>query len=298
MVTRRRFDPSRDIEHVSRFLQSCYKPLNQDGNWIQPIWDYSCFHPVTELESQKKLGIWVADGKIVAATVCDLHVNNISLCTSDAFRSLKTEMLDYAEENLTRTNSKGEKRLNVFVHESDEELNELLLRLNYIRRPEEDRTFSSCDISKSEIEIPLPDGFKFKSLEEENDLKKIHRVLWRGFDHSGEPPEEGIEDRKLMQSSPNFRFDLTMVNKTPSGDYAVYCGMWYDDKNRYCYVEPVATDPDYRRRGLGKATVLESMRRCGLLGAEIAYVWTDTPFYRSMGFNPLFKHYCWTKACR
>ena len=135
---------------------------------------------------------------------------------------------------LQETNLEGEKLLNVFVHESDEELNEILLGLKYIRRPEEDRIFSCCEISKSEIEIPLPDGFEFKSLEEENDLKKIHRVLWRGFDHSGEPSEEGIEGRKLMQSSPHFRFDLTMVNKAPSGDYAVYCGMWLDNKNRYC----------------------------------------------------------------
>jgi len=100
-----------------------------------------------------------------------------------------------------------------------------------------------------------------------------------------------------MQSSPHFRFDLTTVVKAPTGNYAVYCGMWYDDKNQYAYVEPVATDPDYRRRGLGKATVLESLRRCGLLGAEVAYVWSDTPFYRSMEFSPLFKHHCWTKVC-
>lgn len=38
------------------------------------------------------------------------------------------------------------------------------------------------------------------------------------------------------------------------------------------YVEPVATDPDYRRMDLGKAAVLEGIRRCGELGAEVAYV--------------------------
>lgn len=72
--------------------------------------------------------------------------------------------------------------------------------------------------------------------------------------------------------------------------------MWYDAENRFGYVEPVATDPDYRRRGLGKATVVESMRRCGMEGAEVIYVGSAKPFYRSMGFEPLFKHHCWTKA--
>lgn len=238
MATRRRFNPSTDIDGISRFLQSFYQPLNRDGNWIQPIWDYSCSHPITKLESLKKLGVWVADGDIVAATICDLHVNSISLCTSDQFRSLKAEMLGYAEENLTRTDTKGQKRLHVFTQESDKELNEILVESGYIRRPEADRTFCYCEISKSSTEMSLPDGFEFKSLQQENDLKKIHRVLWRGFDHPGEPPKEGIEGRKKMQSSPNFRFDLTTVIKAPSDDYVVYCGMWYDDKNRYCYVEP------------------------------------------------------------
>ncbi|MAE40892.1 MAG: hypothetical protein CML07_08255 [Psychrobacter sp.] len=71
-----------------------------------------------------------------------------------------------------------------------------------------------------------------------------------------------------------------------------------DEPNRYCYVEPVATDPDYRRRGLGSATVLESIRRCGLLGAEAAYVWSAKEFYRSIGFEPDIQHHCWTKRLR
>ena len=134
-----------------------------------------------------------------------------------------------------------------------------------------------------------------KSLEEHNDLWKVHRVLHRGFNHSGEPPEDQLDDRRIMQSSPNFRPDLTIVAIAPSGDYATYSGLWYDQRNRYCYVEPVATDPDYRRRGLGTATVMESIRRSALLGAEVAYVSSDQAFYGSMGFQKLNSHHCWTK---
>ena len=99
-----------------------------------------------------------------------------------------------------------------------------------------------------------------------------------------------------MQSSPNFRFDLTLVALAPNGDYASYCGMWYDAVNRFGYVEPVATDPDYRRMGLGKAVVTESMKRCGRVGAKVIYVGSGQPFYRSMGFEPLYEHHCWTKS--
>ena len=296
MVTQRSFDISSDFDDVSGFLRQCYKPLNRDGNWIQPIWEFSCSHPLTDPESLGDIGIWADESGIVAATIFDTNTNNVSLCTLERFRSLKAEMLRYAEENLASADATGRKRLNVFAHDCDDELSEVLLTAGYRRRPEADRTFSYYEIPLSSPEISLPDGFDFRSLEQENDMRKVHRVLWRGFDHPGEPPEDGIEDRRKMQSSPNFRFDLTTVAKAPSGAYVVYCGMWYDEENAYCYVEPVATDPDYRRCGLGKATVLESLRQCGLLGAEVAYVWTDSPFYRSIGFKPLFRHHCWTKT--
>ena len=82
----------------------------------------------------------------------------------------------------------------------------------------------------------------------------------------------------------------------PGGDFVSYCGMWYDRHNRFGYVEPVATDPDYRRRGLGRAAVLEGIRLCGVSGATVAYVGTDKPFYLSFGFRKLFTLNCWRRV--
>ena len=144
--------------------------------------------------------------------------------------------------------------------------------------------------------IHLPEGFRLKSVAEENDLAKIDRVLWRGFDHPSEPPEDSVEDRKKMQSGPNFRKDLTIVVEAPSGAFVAFSGLWFDPVNEFGYVEPVATDPDYRRMGLGTVAVLEGIRRCGELGATVAYVGIDMPFYRAMGFQKLYTSNCWIKV--
>jgi predicted N-acetyltransferase YhbS len=48
--------------------------------------------------------------------------------------------------------------------------------------------------------------------------------------------------------------------------------------------------------GLGRAAVLEGIRRCGELGATVAYVMTDKPFYLSLGFRKQFTTYCWEKT--
>ena len=61
------------------------------------------------------------------------------------------------------------------------------------------------------------------------------------------------------------------------------------------YVEPVATDPDFRRMGLGKAAVLEGIRRCGEMGAEVAYVGSDQLFYQKLGFKKIFTARCLEK---
>jgi predicted N-acetyltransferase YhbS len=60
-------------------------------------------------------------------------------------------------------------------------------------------------------------------------------------------------------------------------------------------VEPVATDPDYSRLGLGKAAVLEGIRRCADLGAKEAFVGSDQLFYQAIGFRKVFNTACWVK---
>jgi len=83
--------------------------------------------------------------------------------------------------------------------------------------------------------------------------------------------------------------------EAPDGNFASFCGMWYDSTHRFAYVEPVATDPDYRRMGLGKAAVLEGIRRCKQLGATVAYVGSGQPFYEAMGFQKMFAAFMWVK---
>ena len=110
------------------------------------------------------------------------------------------------------------------------------------------------------------------------------------------PPAGGEADRRKMQSVPRFRKDLNIVAVAPGGQFAAYAGLWFDPTNRLAYVEPVATDPDYRRLGLARAAVQEGIRRCAAEGADSAYVGNDLPVYRSIGFTPIYTTCCWEKT--
>ena len=48
------------------------------------------------------------------------------------------------------------------------------------------------------------------------------------------------------------------------------CIVWLDSDNKAGLFEPVACLPDYRRRGLSRAMVVEGLRRLKALGAESA----------------------------
>jgi predicted N-acetyltransferase YhbS len=206
-------------------------------------------------------------------------------------------MLEYAEKSLHGTSKDGRKFLRVFVNDMDDEIVSLVKARGYTTDGEESRTMCQFAIPNPFPEIQLPEGFHLTSLAEECDWAKVHRVMWRGFNHLGEPPagEEELESRRKLFDTPKARRDLKLAVKAPDGNFVAFCGMFYEQTNRFAYVEPVATDPDYRRMGLGKAAVMEGIRRCGELGATVAYVGNDLPIYRAVGFKKVYVSECWIK---
>jgi GNAT superfamily N-acetyltransferase len=284
-----------DFPSISDFLFGLYRPDNRDGNWLQPIWEYAYTHPWFDEESVGRIGIWAESGHIVGVALYELRLGEAFFQVHPEHGGLKPEMLDYAEKHLVGTDDEGKRYLKVFMNDFDAPFEREVRTRGYVMKPESHRPMSQFVIPAPFPDIGVPEGFRLTSLAEDNDLVKVDRVLWRGFDHPGEPLPDSIEGRRKMQSGPHFRKDLAIVVEAPNGDFASFGGLWFDPVNRIGYVEPVATDPDYRRMGLGRAAVLEGIRRCGELGATVAYVGSDMPFYISMGFRKLFTTNCWVK---
>lgn len=293
-ITLRQYGPA-DFGLISNFLIANHQPGNRDGNWLQPAWEYMHSHPYLDESSLDRIGIWEDAGNIVGVAHYESRLGEAFFQVRADTAHLKPAMLAYAEDHLFGQTEGGERTIRAYVNDFDREFESLVGSRGYEIAERYTRPLSQFTISQPLPRIDLPRGFRLKSLADENNLSKIHRVLWRGFNHEGEPPEEGIEGRKKMQSGPNFRKDLTIVVEGPTGDFVSFCGMWYEPVNRIAYVEPVATDPDYRRMGLGRAAVGEGIRRCAALGATVAYVGSDQEFYRAIGFAKSFETRCWVK---
>ena len=131
---------------------------------------------------------------------------------------------------------------------------------------------------------------------EGGDVAERCKVQGLGFNHADPAvwmkPAEYLEVRK----APDYRDELDLFTMAPKGEYASGCIVWYDDMNRTAFFEPVCTDPRYRRRGAGRAVMMEGMRRAARLGAVRALLGSSQEFYRRVSFAMELAIFEWKKA--
>jgi GNAT superfamily N-acetyltransferase len=250
-------------------------------------------HPDITGVDLSSVGVWETGGEIVGAVHMELHLGTAYFEIDPTYSHLKREMLSYAEENLSAPTNGG-RELTLYINDRDRAFQAIAEESGYgpLSRSE---AMSSLAIPTRVPSTSLPEGFELKSSEKRDDLRKMHRLLHRGFNHGAEPPDDGVASRRFMESAPNYQRDLNIVIQAPDGGFASYCGIWYEPTNRVAYVEPVATDPDYRRMGLARAAVLEAVRRCACQGARVAYVGSTLPIYLSVGFRLAFNCSAWQR---
>jgi GNAT superfamily N-acetyltransferase len=252
------------------------------------------FHPLVDESSLHRIGVWEDEGEMVALVHHEHRMGEVYFEVAPAYADLKPTMLDHALEQLAGADDDG-RYLAAYVDDRDENFQTAARERAFSRveKGAEPMTELLADAVPPNAE--LPPGFRITDLEQDDDIMKVHRLMHRGFDHPGEPDPADLPGRRRMQSAPNFRRDLAVAVAAPDESFASCCWMWYEPVNRFGYVEPVCTDPDHRRLGLGRAAVIEGVRRCVGLGATRAYVGSTLPIYRSIGFRQVYLQHRWVK---
>lgn len=261
-------------------------------------WDWMITHSYLDKRGIPYIGLWEENGEIVAAATYDCILGQAYLLMEKAYRHLGEEMLLYAKGAFAKDGN-----FRVLILDGDSAMQDIAVRNGFF--PTQNK---ECDavypIDMSNIRYSLPDGFKITSMKETYDLYKYGEVLWKGFNHeaNGEGPftfrEEDLPEWEITFKRPNVNLDLKIAVVAPNGDFVSYCGMWQDHASQSALVEPVATDPAYRKMGLGRAAVLEAVRRCGQLGATRAYVGSSQQFYYNIGFRPYAASTWWAQKTR
>ncbi|MFW6247116.1 MAG: GNAT family N-acetyltransferase [bacterium] len=256
-------------------------------------WDWMTTHSYLDKSAVSRIGIWEEDNKIVGVVTYDTRPGDAYCLTLPEYDYLKKEMLLYARDKLA-----SDDKFNIIILDTDTKFQDIAADNGFIatEQKENDAIFY---LDKSSTSYELPEGFTITSMKKTYDLYQYKRVLWKGFNHelNGEGDfsftHEIEEAAKEEMMRPNVDLNLKIAIVTSDGNFVSYCGMWYDTEADFAVIEPVATDPDYRRMGLGKAAVLEGIRLVGELGANKVLVGSSQQFYYSIGLRPFVTSTLW-----
>jgi mycothiol synthase len=138
-------------------------------------------------------------------------------------------------------------------------------------------------------EAHLPEGFTIRPLDGEREVEayvEMHREVF-------ETKNMTVEWRRRTLHHPAYTPDLDLVASAPDGRLAAFCVGWLgtDGRGLTGQIEPLGVRAEFRSAGLGRAILIEALRRLRLHGAERIVVETDRErnaalgLYQAAGFG-------------
>lgn len=230
------------------------------------------------LEPEQHLVVWEADGRLVAAVLPDgAGEAHVQVDPVHRTAELDAQMLDAAEASLAAERD-GVRRLRVWADAGDAAMGRLLTERGYERidRPGAAEVQHRLDLREPLPPVPPTPGYDIRPMRDGIEL--LERCYASGLAFHDDDIAVARDNRDHpewyhhIQTAPLYRRDLDIVAVAADGSVGAFCTAWFDDATRSAILEPVATVPAHRRRGLARAAILEALHRLGAMGCEIAFV--------------------------
>ena len=285
----RRYKLLADFEPVYRFLQETYDPVRLNSYMLPQFFEYGHMHSYFNHKRTHRFGLWEDDGVLVGIACYEMDLGKCHLHVRPGYENLLPELLEWSEKELYEVKF-GKRRLQFWITDQEPGKRELLRTNGYkLKSTDPVKIF---DYKNDFVERALPEGF---TLIDGTDLDyhKLHACYWKGFNH-GPFPSKNIDGNINACNAPRADASLAAIAVAPNGEYACALGMWYDERNQYAYLEPLATVPKYRRMGLATVALTEAMKKTKALGAQYCFGGSGK-FYTAIGFEVLCNSEFWKK---
>ena len=267
-----------DYEALCGFLIELNRADRAHINWNWARFEWMYEHPEFDRDARGAIGLWSDAGRIVGAAIYDMYFGEAFCGVLPAYEALYPEILSYAYREM-----KDGDGLAIAI--PDDRPREIEAARNAGFAPiEQEETVLKRTLG-APVPVALPEGLRIAELDPGEDLEAFQWLLWQGFDHGDDREACLAQDVSALRRRVHFdpRLSLTAVDRT--GEKVAYCCLWYHADTDYAYVEPVCTVPAYRGKGIAGALVSEAMNRAAAYGAKAAYVISDLPFYKKLGFS-------------
>lgn len=259
-----------------------------DCNASRIVWELLRNAPYFEMFQLDKIGLWHENNEVVAAVrILSPWPGGVVIDNRSNNEDLLMDVIHYCEQTFSGSED-NKKYLVIHANEKENSLSQILLKQKYEQLPINYGTLQ-FSLSKDIPRLELPNGFEIKTLSEVYDFDKLSKLIWEGFNYEGNIPK--IDDEvypTIKHAWLNYNRDICSVVISPDGDYASFCGFWYDENTQTGYLEPMVTAKEYRNHGLGKASVYHSLRILQSYGCKKAFVAPDEEqynYYCKIGFE-------------
>jgi GNAT superfamily N-acetyltransferase len=272
-------------------LSDFYVQMNRDceNNHSRVIWEWLRNAPCLEEFCLDKFKLWKEKGQVVCAVrpmspwPGEAVIDN--RCSNEETRY---EIIRYVEDNLS-IHREYENCIFMVVLDQEDDFDQLLQKEGYDKLSIDKGTLR-YNLQKEINQVTLENGFHIHPLSEVFDFDQLSKICWLGFHYEGDIPR--IDDevkRSIKHAWLNYDRDICSVVLDSNGDYASFCGFWYDEVTQSAYLEPMVTLDKYRNMGLGKAAVFNSLNILRKYGCKKAFVDPDDEaynYYLKIGFEP------------
>jgi ribosomal protein S18 acetylase RimI-like enzyme len=263
-----------------------------------------------DIESMREATrLWVAkDGRLAGFAILERGETyaelSMNIASGEDGETILAEMIAWAEEVFRERYDGKATGVQISVEESNTERIILLERHGFTRQ-ESQTLLLERDLSEPVPSPVIPEGFSLRSLfgDEESAWVTLHQAAFGTQNMT-------LDWRQAMTRAPGYDPQLDLIAAAPDGSLAAYVfGSISREENKLSgrkigYTDPVGTHPDYQRRGLCRALLLECLRRLRERGMETARLGTgswDTAMQRaaeSAGFLVLSKKLWFKKEYR
>ena len=286
-VTFRSYRLLADHMAVYDFLCEIYAPDNQNGV-CAPFVEYALCSDWMDASLCHRWRIWEDEGRMVAFCFTENPPEDVYFCLRPGYEYLADEMVQYADGCMGKSDDK--RRLVIFA--AQQAVLQAAERAGYHKEFGYTEYGYYYDVP---FERTLPEGFRFTA-PGEVEVGKALECCWKGFDHEAEegPWDGDVEDGLHLLAAPHITPDCAMAVVDEKGNYACYGGMWWTERNKLAYLEPLCTVPEHRKKGLAAALLSEMAKRMGAKGATLMTGGADV-FYQKIGFKPTCTWSFWKK---
>lgn len=297
---------SDDYDRAVDFLRELYRASDGAPLWLPARFEYAEYlvsplymHRGLAIDWKEAIYLWETNNGEIAAILCSENPDeNIFIHTKPEFRYLEEVMVSVAEEEIV-SGTLNKSTINIECQSGDNYRETVLQKRGY-----EKQTFVGYsnwrDLNEPLPEIEMPDGYTLQNMVSEEGLDLQHKIdrMTGAFDSESYP----VDIYRNMQRAPSYRKEYDLYTTDIEGNVTSFCIIWYDDELNIGCFEPVGTDVNHRRKGLGRATLNAGLKILKQAGVNRAYVGSAgdyrRAFYHASGFTNNIAFYPWMKKLK